>query len=229
MKINRRQKPVIKKEDVLLVLDNDGIPQRINAKTGLPIGKLEFTERSIELFHEGKANILCQALALGDTLSISLQKAKITSASFLHWKKTNIEFTNLMEKARELRAEFVHESFYANEKEKLLESTDTLLQNTEGDSLKEKSINAMHILKLLEKKQSILTNFKQEDAPTRFGVKYSKQSNRVEGSFAFEATVDPEIMKLIQKNFTPIINQEGDIELPQNEPLSNEKDKPNVA
>ena len=65
MKINRRYQPVIKKEDVLLVLDNDGIPQRINAKTGLPIGKLEFTERSIELFHEGKANILCQALALG--------------------------------------------------------------------------------------------------------------------------------------------------------------------
>ena len=49
MKIRRKQRPVIKKEDVLLVLDENGTPVQINAKTGLPIGRLEFTERQIEL------------------------------------------------------------------------------------------------------------------------------------------------------------------------------------
>ena len=208
----------IKDLDVTIVMDSDGKVRKYNVATGEAIDEVKLKTFPIEVFNEDKANIFFYILSQGTSFKKALRDSKISYKSFVYWRKTNLEFGNLVDKAREMRSEMLHEEFYSSNIELLLTEVDDL-KNKEGESLSLTEVKSR--IDILEKRQRILSKFKEEDAPTRFGVKYSKQSNRVEGSFSFEATVPEKVLELIEENFTPILNEEGEIVLPNKESKHN--------
>ena len=203
--------------DVVVIMGDDGIVKRYDSATGKEIDEAKLQMFPVELFDKEKASVLFYQIATGVDFTEALEQSKISPKSFVHWRKTNVDFSNLIDKARDMRSEFIHEKFLSEERDTLLSSVAGVVSKMVAGGMNEKdAINYTNKLyKAIDKKQSILSRFKEEDSPTRFGVKYSKKSTRVEGSFSFEATVSDEVKEAVVKKFTPQLNEEGDIVLPE--------------
>ena len=160
-----------------------------NADTGelVSMDRNRYTP-AYELFNNEKASIVISSLAQGRPLIDALADSSVSKATFSTWLMNNEEFATAVDKARSVRANHVHEKFYANTIEELT-----------GELPEDKADLALHLAKLsaIERRQKILGIQKKEDNPHRFSDKDMNQT--MAASVAI--SIDPDIIAKMQARF----------------------------
>lgn len=202
MKMRPRREPeVVPTEHIIPILGRNGMVERYDERTGRKVHESELKKEIVEPFNKTKAELICTLLSEAVPLSEALERTKTSRVSYNRWRRYNDEFKFSLADARASRADNLHEKFFEDEL-----STDTSID-------KEDLFNEQMYYKVVEAKQKVYSKFKEEDAPHRYGIKHTKGSMEHVGNYAINLKIDEKVMDAIEAEFTPIINEEGEVVL----------------
>ena len=162
-----------------------------------------FSERVIS--NEDQEKIL-HFVGSGVGLKTSLKELDIPWSAYVRNLRDNKGFRDAMEKSRKSRTHYTHEKFY--------EDDIRLVTNLNISDASDEELKVIKTkLALISKKQDILSNFKKEDDPERFGVHYSKSQNFNKTVVDFRVEIPDDIVKEVKAKFSPTVSAEGDIQI----------------
>ena len=180
--------------DLDYILCDDGIVRGFSQEDGSLVEGVNSGLKDIEGFRADKAGLYCDALASGETHTKALEIAGVSRASHRRWLK-NYDYRSMIDEARSARADIVHEKFYEDEIKNIPKA-----EGTDEEHFKN-----------LIKKQKVVSAFKQEDSPERYGVKHEKKAVKTTGDYSLNLTIDDKVLDEVKRRFTPALNEEGEI------------------
>lgn len=213
MKFTRNSKAVTPKapeqRELVPILDRTGKTAMFDKNTGEILKTLEPKEKTT-LYHpftKERADAFASLIAQGFSQKRACGALGISEASVANWRNQSPDFCTLLEHAKSNRAEFIHEKQY--------EDSVTYLQSVKPQDLDEEGMKEFEQhLKLIQKKTKLLSEFKKQDAPHKFGGKSEVAVNNLSLThLAFNAKISPELETMVRSNFMPKISNEGIIDL----------------
>ena len=190
------------------VVDQDGMTKFYSTLTGEEINvKIEEKKSLYEPYNAHKALVIVEAIGRGDKLTDALKEAKLTRREYSHWSRQVPEFQNALQSARESRANTVHDMFYEDYLYDVVNNPPDLDDPHANKAHRDK-------LNTIAKTQQILSKFKLEDNPYRYGVQYQKMQVNNDTRFEMNIQVDQKTIDLLQDKFAPVIDTSGDVVLP---------------
>ena len=158
-------------------------------------------------FCKKKAEAFATLIAQGRAQSEVMEILGLNRSTITNWKMNNPDFSNLIELARANRADQIHETEYENSIKYIAETDPLSLDEEELETFKKH-------LSLIQQRSKLLSDFKKQDSPNKFGTKKDAINNNINlNSLTFNAELSPEVEKLVRQNFTPVVNAEGSIGL----------------
>ena len=189
-----------------------------NEETGEKVDTKLHAEEALEPFNKEKFDLFLNLISSGKDLKSSLKLAKISYSSYLLWKRENTTLNILVQEARDNRADVVHEQFFVDEIVPISKKSVANMSHTDM-SLEERK------LKLISKKQSILSVHKKEEAPTRYGVNFKKEEVQQSQAFSLNLAIPDKLSQSLIDTFTPKQGSDGTLRLDGGDDKINNKHK----
>ena len=158
-------------------------------------------------FTDELANAYANLIAQGYSKKKACNLLNISEATISQWRMDSPDFCTLLDHAKSNRAEFIHESEYEQSIE-YIRSVDPTRLSEEDLALFNKHLDT------IKKKTKLLSNFKKQDAPSKFGGKAEQKVGTLSlNQLNFNAKLSPEAEEMIKTQFMPKITPEGGVDL----------------
>lgn len=211
----RRPESVSKKKDkegIFPVVGDDGVTRWYRDKSGEPVDS-PLDKKHYRPYNAHDAERFGQMLSKGFSVNNALSELGIPYSTYIKWRRDRPEFSAIVDSARRLRSEGMHESFHEEmNATKVSTKIPKNFDEMRPSDLKWESARAqtkLAYLKVLEKKQKILKEFTKDDAPNRFGVQRSVVEHSGGTMLSLDLEVDEKIEKLITDSFRPRLAKDG--------------------
>ena len=204
------KKRQLEKEKNLIPILEDGNIIYIDEKTGQVADNNINNTKLFDKYNPKKAKMFLTLFSQGIDREEALDTLGISRHTFLYWQKTEPVFLTSLDEARTIRAFDVHDTFYEKEVKPLSQINIAQLSPDEAKEY-------LHNLKAVEKKQTILSKYKQEESPRRYHTSSAHLTGSISQDIEFKVSVPDDIMKKVKGTFTPTVASDGDIVLQRNE------------
>ena len=216
----RRKRPVVlpseeerENGDVFPVMGDDGEVRWYRRKTGEPVDA-PLPKEKYRPYNKHDAELIGQCLARGMSVGESLSHCGVPRSTYIMWRREVPEFGSMVEGARVLRAEEVHESVgeeiaAASDKVRIGDEDIDSMTTVELKEYTARVRAKKELLNVLGKHQEIKQKFTKDDAPGRFGI--HRQVIDTEGNKMLEASLDipDNISTLLKDTHIPEVLPDG--------------------
>ena len=157
-------------------------------------------------FDPNVAETFARSLASGIPFKKCLENAGLTSTQYIRWRQKNQDFSALIDAARELRSENMHDFSFDSDIAPII-SKDTSKMDDAQRKRHHQDIN------MASSRQKLIRDFLRRDAPRRFGVRLTQHESRSDLTLSLKAEIPKEIQALVNKSFRPKLTAEGELEV----------------
>ena len=183
-------------------------PALYDASTGEFVRYADTPAKIYEPYNQDKADAFLGFVAEGYSINQSLEYAKLTRASYYHWRRSAPDFKGLVTTAKSNRSEQVHEKFYETDIQYLTQGQRAYKEMDATDR-----VNMELDTKNIERKQKIIDRFNEKAAPNVFGKNAVTTEEHAALAIKVSAHIPDKYYDLIKAAFTPTLAEDGEFEV----------------